>query len=212
MENETMEVQGEGGQKKSKRKSKKMVIGVIVVVIVIAALFFCKSFFIAASVNGSYISRASVVRELEKKSGKQLLDVLITQRLVTNEAKKQGVKISDEELNARIKGIEDGVTKQGGKIADLLAAQGLTEKTFHEQVVLEMKLEKLIGDKAVVTDEEVDAYIKENKVPLPKGKEAEMKGQIKDELKGAKLNKEAGTFVESLRKEAKIQYFGSYVK
>lgn len=213
MENETMETRDEGMKKGGmvrKLKSRKLIVTVMVLLALVIVVVFGKSYFVVASVDGSYISRASVVRELEKKSGKQLLDVLITQRLITNEARKQKIELSDEELNARVKSIEENVTKQGGKLTDLLAAQGLTEKTFRDQITLEMKLEKLIADKVLVTDEEVDVYVKENKVPLPKGKEVETKAQIKEELKGAKLNEEAGKFVTSLREAAKIKYYVEY--
>lgn len=201
---------GENGS--TKKRSKKFIVLGIVVVLLGVVLFLLKGYFVAASVNGSFVSRSEVVRELEKKNGKQVLDMLITQRLVLNEAKKQGITIPNEEISAKIKTLEERITAQGGTLAALLTAQGLTEESLRDQVALEMKLEKLIADKITVTDEEVDAYIKTNKVKLEKGKEAEMKAQIMEQLRGGKLNTEAETFVTGLREQAKINYYGNYSK
>ncbi|TSC62794.1 MAG: parvulin-like peptidyl-prolyl isomerase [Parcubacteria group bacterium Gr01-1014_48] len=203
---------GYGEYGETKKRSKKIIAIGVIIVLVGVVLFVLKGYFVAASVNGSFISRSEVVRELEKKNGKQVLDMLITQRLILDEAKKQDITVPDEETSAKIKVLADRIVEQGGTLAALLAAQGLTEESLREQVELEMKLEKLIADKITVTDEEVAAFIKENKIKLVKGKEEETKAQISEQIKGTKLNTEAETLISGLREQAKIKYFGNYNK
>src|SRR3990167_8103091 len=59
-----------------------IVIGVIIVVGALAYRY--KGLLVAATVNGSPISRFSVIEELEKKSGKATLDALIIQKLIAD--------------------------------------------------------------------------------------------------------------------------------
>ena len=216
MENERMGDADSGNATYSgmpKKGSKKKLIVIIIVIIAVGgALFFMKGKFIAASVNGSFISRASVIRELEKKSGKDLLNVLITQKLIMQAADEQDITVTDEEIAAKVKEVESQIAAQGGKLEEVLAAQGMTLDTLHEQLVIQMRVEKLIGDKVTVTDEEVAAYIKDNKVKLEKGKEADIKARIKEQLRGGKMNQEASALVESLRTKANITYYGNYGK
>ena len=47
---------------------------VALVLVFIAAGYYFKSSFVVASVNGNFISKASFVEELEKQSGKQVLE------------------------------------------------------------------------------------------------------------------------------------------
>ncbi len=201
-----------GNDMPKKGSKKKLVVLVIVLVVVAGALFLMKGKFIAASVNGSYISRASVIRELEKKSGKDLVDILITQRLIADEARKQKIVITDAEINAKIEEAKTQITAQGGKFEDFLSMQGLTEAVLRDNLKIQMQVEKLVGDKITVTDEEVATYIKDNKVKLEKGKEDATRTQIKEQLRGGKISKEASALIKTLHESAKIKYYGSYAK
>jgi hypothetical protein len=68
---------------------KSLIYTVVVILLLIGAAIYCKKLFIAASVDGSYISRMSVVRELEKQGGKKVLDTFITRQLIGQEARKK---------------------------------------------------------------------------------------------------------------------------
>lgn len=179
--------------------------GVIVVVGVLA--YFGKGLFIAATVNGSPISRLALVDKLEKTSGKQTLEGLITQRLVINALDKEDVKVTPDEINAEIKRIEDQVSQQGGTLEQALEAQGMTRADLREQVSVNLRLAKLLSSQTQVTDEEVTQYIKENKLTITRGQETQFKDQIKNQLKSTKLSKAAQEWIGSIRAEASINYF-----
>src|SRR3989339_1797585 len=84
------------------------------VILIVVALFFAKGIFVAATVNGSPISRLSVIQELEKQGGKQTLEAIIDKKLIETELSKQKVTATKDEVDAEIEKIKTQVTAQGG--------------------------------------------------------------------------------------------------
>jgi len=221
MEEEKMEKSEiqEEGVKESPRPSPaitvrintKIVSSVVILLVIVGALFYYKGVFVVALVNGSPISRLSVVQELEKQSGKQALDSIITKKLITDEANKKGVTVSGDEINAEIKKISDQIGKQGGTLQTALAQQGMTEDRLREQITLQKKIEKIIADKLAVSDAEADKYIQDNKVtPTKDQKPDDLRAQVKEQLKQQKFSQEADQWITTLKDKAKIQYFVTY--
>lgn len=196
--------------KKQKSISVKAAVIIAIVVIIGALVYQYKGIFIAAMVNGAPISRYAVIHELEKEMGKKMLDTLITEKLINDEAQKKGITVTNEEVAAEIKTIEDQIKAQGGTLDQALAAQGITRDSFNEQITIQKKVEKILADKTQVTDAEVDKYISDNQITIPSGQEASYKEQIKNEIKQQKLSTEVQTLINSLKSQAKIQYFVNY--
>lgn len=189
---------------------KKNLIAFAVVLVMIAFIYFYKGLFIAATVNGSPVSRISVIQSLEKSSGKQALNNLITRKIIADEVRKQNITVSDEELQAGIKEIRDQVAAQGGTLEQVLAQQGITLDDFEKNERIQIQVEKLLGDKIMVTDAEVSKYITENKLNIPKDQLAIAQAQIHRELRSEKLKNEGQRLVDSLREAARISYFVEY--
>lgn len=188
-------------------------IGIVVAVLVVLVIaYMLKGLVIAATVNGSPISRLSVINELEKVSGKQALDSLITQKLVDAEAVKKGVTVSANEISAEVKKISDQLKSQNQTLAAALAGANMTEADLEKQILSQKKMEKLVADKITVTPEEVAKYITDYKVPVPKGQEVQVNSQIQDQLKQQKLSDASTALISSLRAAASIRYFVSYAK
>lgn len=194
--------------------SPKISIKIVIIIVVIIALgvlaYVFKGLFIAATVNGSPISRLAIIRELEKASGKDLLDSLIVKKLVQNEANAKKIVVSDDEINGEIKKIEDQVIAQGATLDAALAAQGMSMEDLRKQIIFQKEVEKLVADKINVTDEEVEQYIKDNAISIPEGQEATTIAQIKDELRNQKLSTEANVLIAALKSQVKIRYFVNY--
>jgi len=190
--------------------NKKTAIIVVAVVVFVGIVYMTKGLFVAAIVDGSPISRLAVIQKLEKSSGKNLLDSLITEKLVKNEAKAKKIVVSAEEINAEIKRIEDQIASQGGTLAEALAGQGMSMNDLKTQITLQLEMEKLVADKTNVTDAEVAQYIADNKITMPAGQEATTTEQIKNEIKNQKVGQEADTLITGLKSKAKINYFVNY--
>lgn len=201
----------EGGKKK-----KELVINVRVALIIAgiaiigAILYTGRGLLIVATVDGQPITRIAVISELEKRTGKAVVDMLVMRKLIQNEVRKQGVVVSAETVDAELKKISDGVASQGGTLEAVLLGQGMTLADLREQIVIQKEIEALIADKVAVSDEEVATYITENKIKIPVGQEEMIKEQIKDGLKQKKMSDEGSKYIESLKGSATINYWKTY--
>jgi parvulin-like peptidyl-prolyl isomerase len=185
---------------------------VIIAILVAGGVYLFQQYDKAALVNGSPIARKDVVRELEKASGEQMLDALVTKKLITQKAKEAGIKISQSEIDEEVKKIEERVTAQGmGSLKEALDQQGLSLEEFREQITLQKALEKLLADKINVSDEEVVQYMTTNQAKAPEGtSEEDFKKSLVEQLRNQKLGTEAGAWIEEQKKTAKIEYFVPY--
>jgi len=147
---------------------------------------------------------------LELASGKDALDSIIKEKLITMEASKKGIKISDDDVNAEIKKVEESLKTQGTTLDDALAQQGMSREDLRKRIVIQLSITKLVEDKTSVSDQEVEEYIKTNNTPLTKGKEADEKASIKEQIKNQKLSDEAAKLVDQLMTAAKINYWVKY--
>ncbi len=187
-----------------------IVIGIIII-IVILVLIFGRGWFVAASVNGNSISRMAVIKELEKQGGKQILGEMVNKKLVETELDKQKITITKADVDAEIKKLEDRFAGQGGTLAQMLTQQGLTEDVLRTQITTQLKLEKVLADKVVVTDAEIDAYIKDSKAVVPKDMKVEdFRKSISEQLKSQKYQQEAQKWIADLTAKAKIKYYATY--
>ena len=185
-----------------------IIIAIVIIIGVLAYIY--KGVFIAATVDGSPIMRLTIIQKLEKTSGKNLLDSLINERLIQNEARTKNIIVSDDEVNSQIKTIESQIATQGGTLDAALAEAGMSMDDLKKQIMAQKEIEKLLADKINVTDEEVAQYIKDNKVSIPQGQEATMADQIKSEMRNQKISTEAQTLITNLKSKAKIQRFVNY--
>lgn len=190
--------------------SLKVAILVAAVLITGALGYFYKGFFIAASVNGHLVSRMAVIEELENKSGEKALTSLITERLINEEITKNKITVSDDEVNQDIKDIEIRVSTQGQTLDALLTEQGMTRADLIEQISTQKKIEKILADKIQVTDSDIDKYINDNKIKIPKGQEVESRDGIKNQLEQEKFQQEVSLWINGLRSQAEIKFYRKY--
>lgn len=187
---------------------KKILISVLIVVVILAGAFFLKGLFVVALVNNQPISRFTLDRELEKQGGKQVLENKISEMLIFNEANKQKVTVTQAEIDAKLKQIEDQVTAQGQKLDDLLAQQGQTRVELQSQIKIQILVEKMVGKDIQITDKEISDYFTTNSSTYPKGTKLEdKKADIQKTLYQQKLSAAFQPWLDNIRKSASIRYF-----
>lgn len=120
---------------------------------VIGLLYYFKGSFIVALVNGKPIWKISYTREVNKLAGPQILENLITNQLILQEAVKQNVKVSDEEIQAEINRYKVIMQQQGQDFDQMLAAQGLKIKEVEESIKTNKLIEKLAGTESAQIQE-----------------------------------------------------------
>lgn len=196
---------------KSMSVSKSKLFFLVSLVVLALLAFRFKSLFIAATVNGQPISRISLIKQLEKEGGKTVLDSLITNSLVLQEAQKEKVTASSSEISAQIDQITNSLKAQGQDINAALAAQGMTRNDLNDQIKLQILVQKMAGKDITVTDKEISDYFDQNKAAYPKGaKLADESAQIKTTLMQQKTNTAITTWLTNLKSKAKINYWVSY--
>lgn len=185
---------------------------VLAAAIIIGALaYLLKDYFIVAMVNGRPITRLEVIQELEKQGGEATADALISEVLLNQQAQKQGVIVSQDEIDSRIKEIEDELSQSGQSLDQLLELQGVTRAEVEEQTRLRLLLQKLLEDKVTVTDEELNEAFESQAEQKPEEmSDEEFKQQLRESLREQKLSFEAQSYIQELKDGAEIQYLYQY--
>lgn len=210
---DTMDTKPEISGKKSWKmmlKDKKVMGGLViaVVIILIALLYVFKACFVAATVNGSPISRWSIMKAAEKQVGAQILESKITEKLIKTELAKQKITVEQADIDAEVKKVEDQITAQGGTLDQALAQQGMSKDQFIDQIKVQKEVEKLLMDKVAVSEEDITKYIADNKLTAPAGMSADdMRKQIRDIIKQQKFSAAAQEWVAGLRTNSKVNTF-----
>jgi hypothetical protein len=145
---------------------------------------------------------------------KQKLDVMIDEKLITQEALRiPTAEITPEEINARRKALIGGF-KTEEAFRQRLEGVGLTADKLEELLRLRVIIDKYITFRfrafVIVTDQEVQEYYEQKLVPDMKGKGAvpppiaEVTDMIRDRVKGIKIEAELETWLTSARQRAEI--------
>lgn len=189
--------------------SKKLLITVLVLIFILGLVYFSKGFFIAATVNGKPIGRLSVLKKLEKQGGKNVLETMITQSMILQEAEKRKINISQKEIDGEIKKIEANVSSQGSTLDQALQNQGMTRQNLTEEIKIQLMLQKMTGSNVKISDKEIEDFIASAKNQQGFNQEI-TKEQAAVQLKQQKLQEKIQKFLSDLKAKAKINYFIKY--
>jgi len=104
---------------------------------------------------------------------RQVLERMIDHRLQVQEARKEKIEISDEDIRSQV---EDFVKRNGGdreKVDAQLKVQGLSwealRREFREQLLAQRVKSRRVSRRATITEAEVDVYLAENRGKLEAG-------------------------------------------
>ncbi len=182
-----------------------------ILLVLLAVLYSARGLFVAAMVNGSPVSRFAVVSELEKSSGKEVLETLITQELIKAEIARAGVSVTEADVDEGIVALREEIAGQTtATLEEMLEERGLAMEEVREQVLLQKQVEKLLGEKINVTDEEVDEYLAQGKFEIAEADLPAARVEIAKQMREQKIAVEAGALVGELREKANISYFVNY--
>lgn len=125
-----------------------------------------------ASVEGKVITKDDLYDALVESYGPATLDTLINDRIVELEAKKQGISVSEDEIQAEL----DVIIEQYGSeevLKNQLEGSGLSIDDLKDDIVNYIKTKKLVEPTIEITDEEISAYFEENKASLGQAEQVE---------------------------------------
>lgn len=188
-----------------------MIAPLVSLILLFALAYNFKGMFLAATVNGQPISRLSLDRTLEKQSGKQALEGMVMESLILQEAKKKGVTASQQDIDQKTKDVEKQFTDQGQTLDSYLTSRGQTKQDFQNQLKTQILIEKMLGDKTQISDQEAKDYFDKNKSFLPKDATFDSQNdQIIQTLVQQKLSSAFQTWIQDAKNNAKINYFVSF--
>jgi peptidyl-prolyl cis-trans isomerase D len=223
------------------RKHMNWIMWTILVLVIVSFLFF--GIFpsgsgqgVAASVNGDVITSSELNREYQntletyrqifkdqfndamaKTLRSQTLRELIQNRLLVQEAKRIGLKASDEEVRATIMNIpsfqQDGRFNPAAyqRYLDYVNQKPAAFEAVQRNIILREKLVRLIEDSVAVTDEEVSAGYAARNAKLKKGAINQDKASFRRSLLDEKKQAALEAFVQGLYKKAEVKTNASEV-
>lgn len=148
----------------------------------------------AATVNGEKISYAELDKELETLYGKVVLEALVMKKLIAQDAKKNKVVVSDEEVNKKLDEL-----KSNPYFEQMLKMQNTTLASLKNEIRLQISLKKLLVKG--VTDSQLKAFFEENKDRLQKIKASHILVKTPEEAKKCEEMLAKGSDFAALAKE-----------
>lgn len=164
--------------------------------------------FLAGTVNSIPVTRFELNKKMAEKYGKQTFDEIVSERLLTQELKKNKIVVTDKEVQDEMaKIIKDYGSEEAFKSA--LTQYGLTEAKAKESVRQSLSLKKLIEKtyKIEISDEAVKKYFADNKKLFEGKKLEDVSANIKDTLYQQEVYAKTQEWFTGIRKSAKIVSF-----
>ncbi|OGY15672.1 MAG: hypothetical protein A2784_03150 [Candidatus Chisholmbacteria bacterium RIFCSPHIGHO2_01_FULL_48_12] len=151
-----------------------------------------------ALVNGQPIWSWNYVGKLHQQAGQQVLDQMISEALIEQEIRKQGIQVTAAEVDQQVAEINDQLGESSGGLEAVLALQGISRDEFMRQVRLNLAMEKLVAGTIQISEEEIAQELKDN------GGTATTAA---DNLRSQKLREAFGQWFDNLKAGAKIHNF-----
>lgn len=115
-----------------------------------------------ATVDGTAIKTEDMYSVLYQRFGKDVIEKLISDRVVVNKAKAENVVISDAELDAEIERIKKSYPSEVG-FANRLKEAGLTITDVKKDLLSTLYLRKLLEKTNPITEDALKKYFEKNK-------------------------------------------------
>lgn len=187
-------------------KSSKNFYIILVIIGILLLAFFKKSFFVAAIVNGMPITNLELQMELNKQFKTQTLNQLVDEKIILDEARKNGVVPTEIEVDTKIAELEKTV---GGKevFDNLISQQGQTRANIRDRFKIQLAISKMYDKEASVSAEEVSQFLAENSQALSATDSAGQQKEAFETIKNQKLSQIFNQKFQELKNKAKIQLF-----
>lgn len=214
LQNDILEEKEKKETRGKKSFSKRFVLFVFVLLLLSAFALWIYShldWFIVATVNGKPIWRTELIKELEKRSGKETASFLLNKALIYQEARNKNINVSSDEIKDLFNKYDEQLKAQGTSLKDALTFQGITEDQYKDELKFEVLVKKLLADKITVTDDEIKEYYDKNKDQFGKDQSLDnVKETIKQFLSDQKISTSYPTFIKDLESKAKIKRFFNF--
>ena len=187
----------------SPKRSNKIMIITLAVIVLAILLWKFKTLFVVAIVNGRPVTRYELEQKLMGRYGKQTLDEIVSERLVTEKAQEDKVMVTANNIEAKIADL----TKMLAGRTSLEAAleqQGMTMEEFRRQVYLQALVEKIAEPQVKIDDKEIADYIEQNQGFMTATEEGAIREEAVTALKRQKTSEIFAKIFADLKAKAKV--------
>ena len=159
---------------------------------------------VVATVDGEPIRRAEYDRAVASGAGEQILDGLVTEKLVLAEAKRRGITVDDGKSAALLDEQKQAFDSDEEYQAALRQA-GLTEDDLRKRLRLTELLRQMVSDKTQVSDEEISGAYTNLRDRYQGQTLDQARDRIREDLQRQKANTAIPALLEQLKVNAKIE-------
>lgn len=181
-----------------------VLIGVIALLILGYGIYKYRYMLVPATVNGQPIYVWEYVWQMHKQFGKDQLNAMTTERMITQAVDAAKIDVPVSEIDAEVKLVEQEASASGG-LQVVLDSQGISMDEFRTRLRLQLAVKKILSDKIKVSDQEVDEALKKNKDFYKGMSDAEARTQIRKQLEEQKFQQEVQLWLSDVRTKAKIE-------
>ncbi|WNC14202.1 SurA N-terminal domain-containing protein [Brevibacillus brevis] len=154
------------------------------------------------------ITQYQLYDEMKSLYGKQMLNELVAQSLIKQEAKLQNITVSKEDVDKEINGMKQQIGSEEA-FKNYLDSMGMNEEKLRNQLQLLMTRDKLLDKAFPVTEEQIQQYYNANKDQMgsPAPELDKVRDQIKNVLVESNRSENYGKWMESLEKNHKVEWY-----
>ncbi|MFY0519107.1 peptidylprolyl isomerase [Lysinibacillus sp. UGB7] len=159
-----------------------------------------------AKVDGIKISQKDLDQELRIQYGAEVLETLISHKIIELEAAKQNITVPDEVIQSEYEELIQSYG-DGDTFKEVLKSNGLTEAAVKDNIRTYQLGKKVISASIEITDEEVEQYFKDNKDSYGQEEQVEVRHiLLEDEVTAQEVLKkvQAGEDFTTLAKDYSI--------
>lgn len=186
--------------------SRKIIYFIVGIIVILLVSYFGKGIFLAGLVNGHPITRWQLDRELEKKDASTTLDNLVNEILIESELSKQKVDINNTEVDKELNSIRQNLPTNTS-LEEALKQQGMTMDDLKKQIIVKLKVERILDPKVSISNKETEDFITQNPSSLSSTDSAQQKDEAREILRQQKLGTTFNSWLLDLKTKASILKF-----
>lgn len=192
-----------------KNPRKKWAYIIIAIIVALGIFVYWKAnYFVVATVNGEPISRYALILELEKQGAQQVLEQMVTNKLVEQKAKEAGVVVTQEQIDAEVARVEESLIAQGADLETMLSFYGQDMNTFLQGIRQNLIIKELFKGQIEISDTDIQEYYESNPENYPEGATLnDLKEQIYEELYSNEVGMLYQEWLQEVKNESTINYF-----
>lgn len=161
-----------------------------------------------AKAGDMQITQYQLYDEMKSLYGKQMMNELVAQSLIKQEAKLQNIAVSKEELDKEVNAMKQQIgTDQA--FHDYLSSMGMNEQKLREKMEVLLTRDKLLDKAFPVTEEQIQEYYNANKDQMGSPVPAldKVREQIKSVLADQNRSENYSKWMETIEKNHKVEWY-----